>query len=218
MDIVYQPIFDLHNGCIFGYEALLRPAHGSPLEAIETARREKRIVALDRWIMFQASVQAATWLERDQLLFLNAEPVTVTDPSTWEPWPLALPPERVVIELTERDVLVGLDISPLKAQGVRLALDDFGTGHSNVEALSWIRPQFVKLDRQFWTQCGEVKALTQTVKRPDFCLLAEGVETAEDLEFVRRLPVRYVQGFYLGRPMPADNLRREASPVRLGVL
>ena len=208
MHIAYQPIWDLSQGIVFGYEALLRPVQGSPQDFICRARKEGSVVKLDRWIMEQASLEASKYLAAHERLFLNVEPETATALSVWSLRTLALPPHQIVIEITERGALDGLELGLLRSSGVSVALDDFGTGNSNLSALS-LGPDFVKVDRRFLAEPherGVLKMLARSAAELGFALIAEGVEKENDLAFVEKQSIRYAQGYFLGRPAAAKTI------------
>lgn len=227
LSAVFQPIVDLSAGAIFGYEGLVRgPADTpwqSPLKLVDAALREGRMVALDHRC-------AETIGERfDHMglpgrLFLNISPEAFCDPD-YQSFlvetllrRLRLAADRVVLEITEQQehkdyehVRQSADF--YRRQGFRIALDDLGAGYAGLRLWSELRPDFVKVDRHF------IENLHRDVVKRDFLssilaigrglncrVIAEGIETADELGAVRRLGISLGQGYHLGRPAPVPPL------------
>ncbi len=193
---------------VIGYEALMRPLDGSsPVDVIEQHRRKGTIAALDQTLMRQAMEDCQGFLRAGELLMVNTEPETLSE-AVWDPWEYALKPNQVVIEITERACLDELDLNKFLNIGVQFALDDFGTGMSNLLALERLKPAFVKMNREFLAghdDSGVLALLAEQFVRFGSKLIVEGVESESDLAFLRHIRVRYVQGFYTGRPAPAQD-------------
>lgn len=205
--IAYQPIFDLFEKKIIGYEALMRPQNGqTPEQVLACFRAQHRIVELDRDLMTQAIEGSIRLLDSSQLLMLNVEPETLAH-FTWDPWAFPIQPRSVVLEITERAPLERLDVSVFSRVGVQLALDDFGTGFSGLLALEQIKPLFIKMDRNFLANhddTGILSIMASECSRMGMKLIVEGVEDEDDLAFLRHIRARYAQGYFLGRPMVAE--------------
>jgi EAL domain-containing protein (putative c-di-GMP-specific phosphodiesterase class I) len=127
----------------------------------------------------------------------------------------ALLPHRLALEITERDALRQPEVAiralnELKGLGVAIHLDDFGRGHSSLSYLERLPVDVVKLDRDFIPRSGRgedvLAALVALVAAFGHQLLAEGVETAEDLRKVQATGCHFAQGFFISRPLPADRL------------
>lgn len=214
--IAYQPIWDLVTQQILGYEALMRPIDGRPPEAILAHyRANRRIVYLDRLLINQAMEESTGLLGSGQLLMVNVEPETLAA-LEWLPWEFPLAPNVVVIEITERAPLDQLDVSIFHRVGVQLALDDFGTGTSSMLALERIKPAFVKMGREFLANhddTGILAVMASECSRMGMKLIVEGVEDEADLAFLHHIRARYAQGYYLGRPMFAEEHKRIHSNI-----
>nr|PZN37332.1 MAG: EAL domain-containing protein [Bacillota bacterium] len=215
---VLQPVMDLRTGRIVGYEALLRGPEGSlerPDELFRAAEAAGILPALERAAR-ETALQYGRWvLERGLELSLNIDarvpllddrcPLTgLLADGCWV--------RRVVLEVTERTVLNrDLDflgaLDRYRAAGGRVALDDLGAGDSGLQALLAIRPDMVKLDRALtagmdrggW-RLALVEGLVAAAHRVGAVVVAEGIETVEDLRAARRAGVDYAQGYLVGRP------------------
>ncbi len=215
--MAYQPIWDLVTQKVIGYEALMRPQNGqSPEEVLSCFRSENRIVSLDEALIHQSMESAADLLKSNQLLMVNVEPETLAN-FEWLPWKFPLSPHSTVIEITERAPLTHLDVSIFPRIGVQLALDDFGTGSSDLLALERIKPTFVKMDRNFLAEhndAGVLSIMASECSRMGMKLIVEGVENEADLAFLRHIRARYAQGYFLGRPMFAEEYALNLSLVK----
>jgi EAL domain-containing protein (putative c-di-GMP-specific phosphodiesterase class I) len=229
IDVVFQPIWDAEHGVPFGFEALARPAAGygltGPQEAFEIAERLGCAPALDA-VCLKAILARAAELPPEALLFINIVPETLDrDLLGGTVFVEAvvragIAPERVIIELTERamprlDVIVR-EAKRLQSLGFKLALDDTGSGNAGLEVLRQLAVDFVKIDRAVVLQAMSdptaraiVASIVAIAQAMGACVIAEGIETTEVLDFVRRdvmlgwqrdTTIRGVQGYLLGRP------------------
>ena len=206
-----QPVVRPADRLIVGYEALAR----MPLDPVRSpdwwlAKAEE--VGL-RANLEVACLAAATDLGSppdDRLLFVNLSPSLLAEPAA-----LALLdrlPERVVVELTEQEAVEdydGLrhDLAPWLARGVRIAIDDAGAGYSSLRHVIELTPDFLKLDRELVRDLDRdrnrralVSAMSAFAAEVGTSVIAEGVETAEELEVLRDAEVDLVQGYLLARP------------------
>jgi EAL domain-containing protein (putative c-di-GMP-specific phosphodiesterase class I) len=231
---VFQPIWDVPNRRLLGFEALARfPGGTSPALVWNEARemgqevgRRLNIVAL------QSAVAAGANLPG--LLFLNLSARYLgSSPSTPDGVALAAiqrhrPLSRVVLELVEdpevhRQRAVRW-VRWMQAAGVRFALDDAGTGASDASRFFWLRPQFVKVDAQVLRQwmegeAGELRRWVRFAAYTGAAVIVEGVESLGLTNALRPLQVCYLQGFALGRPAPAEHWLRRGpflGSVRIG--
>lgn len=233
MSLVYQPIFALESGSVVGAEALLRwdhPKLGSiaPGRFVPIAEDTGLIIELGGWVLREGCRQLARWKANEQgaeppQLCLNVsgrqlmQPdfvVTVADALREG----ALDPRSLVIEVTETvlmEELAGahLVLEELHDLGVALFLDDFGTGYSSLAYLSRFPLDGFKVDRAFIRRLADepesraiVEAITGMGRALGLIMVAEGVETQEQLDRVRDLGCQQVQGFLLGRPMSPERL------------
>jgi diguanylate cyclase (GGDEF)-like protein len=223
--VAYQPIVNALDGTASHVEALARWPHPtwgpvSPGEFIEVAERNGQIHAMGRWVLRQACLDAARWPGANPpKVSVNVSAAQVSSGKLVSQVREALaaaklPPQRLVIELTEslpmaRSEGVSQTLSDLRAMGVELALDDFGTGYSSLSSLMKQPVSLVKIDQSFVKDVpggGEVliKATVDVARRFGLEVVAEGVETALQRSRLESLGVNYMQGWLFGRPMPAD--------------
>ncbi len=224
---VFQPIFDLRTGHPRGYEALIRPMPGSGFadtgELFAAAESVGRTVELDLACV-AASVSAFAQSSAPGSLTLNLSPRTLEadDFSVHGLVQLlrrhGLDPSRVVLELTEREAVEAMDrllraVEACRAAGMRIAADDVGAGNAGLRLLAQVRFDIVKIDLSL-VQGGAVRATSQEVVRTlkdladrwGALVIAEGVETPDQLEFVRSLGIRAGQGYLLGRPAETPSM------------
>ena len=210
-----QPILDLQSMEPLAVEALCRPlnkAFPTPTSLFRTAERTGRVVELGR------AIRESVWklveeLPAEQLLFVNVHPFELGDlagnlPSSL----LASVSRRIVLELTEVAAIEDFVtcrklLDELRTAGFRLALDDFGAGYSGLRSLTELAPEFVKIDMSLVQQLRHsphtallFKHVLDYGSERGFSVIAEGIETAEDLASVRELGCQFAQGFHLGMP------------------
>ncbi|MBY8873609.1 bifunctional diguanylate cyclase/phosphodiesterase [Micromonospora sp. PLK6-60] len=241
----FQPIVDLGTGEATGAEALARwhhPTHGliDPLRFLEAVERSGLLPAFAEAILDQALLAARSWRDAgfDLPVSVNVSPRSLLD-ARFPGSVLArlrahdLPPDRLVLELTETLTLSQLDVvdrvlSRLRDAGVRLALDDFGTGYSSLSLLSRIPVHELKIDRSF-VAAMETSAEAAAVIRStldlgrslDLDVVAEGVENEPQRRALWELGCTAGQGHLFARPLPAGALLatlRRGSGGRPGVL
>jgi diguanylate cyclase (GGDEF)-like protein len=233
MDAAFQPIWRPDGATLIGYEGLARPharhQFSGPMEAFETAARMGRVPELDA-VCRHAIFARATRLPASALLFVNLSPEALGHESIAgdtlldEARAAGLEPEQVVLEITERSItrrtVAIREGARLRALGFRLALDDVGAGNAGLELLRHLPVDFVKIDREVVTGAlvdrgarGIYLAIVTFAQQTGAAVIAEGIETSEQLTFVRgrdtahipaeHLGVQGVQGYLLGRPAPA---------------
>jgi diguanylate cyclase (GGDEF)-like protein len=227
-EVFYQPQLNLARNEISGCEALLRwrhPLRGliSPVTFIPVAEETGLIVEIGDWVLRQACADASTW-PGDIRVAVNVSAIQLKRSDVLESALEALKasglsPKRLELEVTEsvlleehRDVLDTLQ--KLHDLGVRIALDDFGSGYSSLGYLRRFPFDKIKLDRSFVSELsdkgGNSSAIVRTVaalgSNLGIATTAEGVETAEQLDLVRREGYTEVQGYYLSRPVPLKDL------------
>ncbi|MCE3001285.1 MAG: EAL domain-containing protein [Xanthomonadaceae bacterium] len=227
LEVRYQPILEIASGRIAGYEALVRwehPERGvvSPAEFIRIAEETSLIVPVGHHVFEAACAALAALGPASDLPFVAVNVsarqlaevdvvATVADCATRA----GIPPSAIKIEITESLTLdveaVAALIARAHARGIKVALDDFGTGFSNLGHLHRLRFDTVKLDQGFVRQMLEaprchaiVQAITTMVAALDADMVAEGVETAGQLEALRALGCRYAQGWLIGKAEPAS--------------
>ena len=222
IELHYQPQAHI-GGEITGFEALVRwhhPRHGlvSPATFIPLAEESGIIVDLGEWILRTACREAASW-PRPLDIAINLSPVQFQHgdlPSLVHQILLetGLSPARLEFEITE-GVLIGdfnravSILRRLKALGVRIAMDDFGTGYSSLSYLQSFPFDKIKIDQSFIANLGRsqqaatiVRAVIALGRGLDMPVVAEGVETADQLKFLAGESCNEIQGYFIGRPKP----------------
>ena len=218
LDYYFQPIVDAVDGSVYAYEALMRSrteTKVSPLSIIKYAAMQERLSDVERatFINVLRYIDQNEKCFGDARVFINSIPgVSIGDEAYSElDSYLADHAERVVVELTEEAELKDSDLERLKTyfakMHIEIAVDDYGTGYSNVSNLLRYMPDFVKIDRSLLSDIHEYPQKQHFVREIiDFChdngikALAEGVETAEELQSVIHLGADLIQGFYTARP------------------
>ncbi len=225
---VFQPVFDLATGEMIGIEALSRGPRGSEFESGETlfslAERTELLIPLER-VCRQRSLEAIASIPVNRQIFMNLSPAAASDPEFLGPLfleqvaAMGLSPDRIVLEITERTYAVyeGLFrevLSRFRQQNFRIAVDDVGTGYSNLTSLAEIEPDYLKFDNVFVrgidrrrTKQELLEALMSFARKMKTKVIAEGIETREELRALQTLGVPYGQGFLLARPMPFGEIK-----------
>ena len=222
----YQPIVDLVSGRTVAIEALVRWEHPTrgllgPAAFIELAEQTRVIDEIGLRVLELATAQMSTWrasglVGDDVDLHVNLsarqlESGRLVDLVATTLDRIALPPERLVLELTESVAVDaagrhGSQLDELRATGVRLAIDDFGTGYSSLSQLGALPVDVLKVDRSFTDAItsGEAPILLEAVVKLgnalDIEVIAEGVENQLQAELLRRIGCRRAQGYHLARP------------------
>lgn len=211
--VEYHPIFSADTGLVFGYEALARGTPRSlrsPEVMFEVAADADLVWELSRLCRSRALAGAASRLRRGELLFLNADPHDFTDP-TFGDFDAA-DPRRVVIEITERTAITDYPafrerLNVLRDRGFRFAVDDAGSGYAGLGSIANLEPDFIKLDISLINSIDSnfikqnlVETMVGFAREQGAMVIAEGIESAEELETVKRLGVPLVQGFFLQPP------------------
>lgn len=238
--LFYQPQFDMADGRLVGLEALLRwhtPRDGTrePKEFVPAAEASGLIVDIGGWVLEAACAQFAAW--REQGIAPPRVSINVSAQQLkYAEFPrsvrrvldkFAIAPELLELELTETvlaEDAAGAALLQIAALGVRIALDDFGTGYSSLNYLRLHPIHAVKIDRSFLEEVPVNPAsatLAETIITMAHALgkevVAEGVETEEQMQFLREHGCDIAQGFYLARPMPAAQVT-ELLQIRLGAV
>ena len=216
----FQPIVSAKDGNIIAYEALMRTdrKYGlSPLQIIDMAAKYDRLYDIEHATMFNVLYQ----LSRNQnffkkrKLFINAIPSSFLSEEDWAGLMNVYGElmEKVVIELTEQtdtsDENLDYLINRLKYHRVEMAIDDYGTGYSNTSRLIRYDPRYIKLDHSLIAGIDTnmklrsiVSQLIDMMHSNGYLVLAEGVETSEELRVLSGMHVDLFQGFYISRPKP----------------
>ncbi len=227
LELHYQPIFDCITGELFAFEALLRwnhPTRGqiSPNIFIPVAEETGMIVPIGRWVLQTACREAASWT-RPLRIAVNISPLQFRQPNLPEEVSAivaatGMAPDRLDLEVTEGVLIEDPEramaiITALKAQGIHISLDDFGTGYSSLIYLHRFPFDTIKIDRAFIADLStepQARAIVEAViflaQGLHLAIVAEGVETQQQLAILHSLSCTFVQGFRMGRPVPATML------------
>ncbi|MGN1084059.1 MAG: EAL domain-containing protein, partial [Lachnospiraceae bacterium] len=218
---VFQPIVSLKSGEVYAYEALsritLKKCSFTIGEAFEIAQEMNCLWALERLCRIN-SIKASVDKPKQAKLFLNVDPNIIHDPDfksgvtrdKLEKYNLSS--DDIIFEATERSAIK--DMNTFKAslkhyieQGFCVAVDDVGSGYSGINRIFEINPQYIKIDMEIIRGIEKdelkrsfVSALSQFASDSGIFLIAEGIETPEQLEAVISLKIDYAQGYYLAKP------------------
>jgi diguanylate cyclase (GGDEF)-like protein len=228
----YQPILDTARRRHRGAEVLLRWQHPdrgaiSPAEFIPLAEATGQIVPIGEWVLEQACRAWASWQTAAMdpgFLAINISRIQFRKRFSEKLAELMaryrIPPHALELEITERVLLddhpqVGEELAALRAMGVQLSLDDFGTGYSSLSYLKRFRFDALKIDRSFVAglpanadDVSVVKAIIAMANGLDLDVLAEGVETEAQFNFLAAQNCTYAQGYLFARPMDEESYRR----------
>lgn len=243
--VYYQPIMSLASGVIEGVEALVRwkhPERGlvTPSEFISVAEETGVIIPLGRWVLRESCRQMREWQDRFPALRsftlsvnLSGKQFTQTDLVEQIKQILSetrLDPHCLQLEITESSVIentatVTAMLVQLRDLGVRLSMDDFGTGYSSLSYLHRFPIHTLKIDRSFISNrdMGDeneiVKTIIMLARNMGMNVVAEGVETVEQLASLKALDCEYGQGFYFSRPVAPEEIERmlqdETAPLHV---
>ncbi|HST54119.1 MAG TPA: EAL domain-containing protein [Pyrinomonadaceae bacterium] len=233
--LLYQPIVSLDDFKLCGFEALLRwhhPERGliSPLDFVPIAEETGQIIAIGEWALQQACRQMRRW-EKE---YGMASPLFISVNLSCKQFnnPLLLKqvrgvlaktgisPRQLKLEITESAVMDNIDsatemLSQLRDLGVQLSIDDFGTGYSSLSYLHRFPINTLKIDRSFVTRMAEntenveiVRSIVMLAQVLGMDVVAEGVETKEQLKILRDLRCEYGQGYYFSRPSNAADAEK----------
>lgn len=241
----FQPMYEVSTGRLIAVETLARWVHPHrglvpPVEFIPLAEDTGLINALGLKILRQACIHARLWENAGLprvVVTVNVSAIQIRDLGLAQSIKeiireTGMAPHRLLLEVTESTLIADLDrgsrfMEELVAEGVYFALDDFGVGYSSLSYLGRLPVHALKIDRSFIRDLDSdsrsgtttIKAIVALAHAMDLRVVAEGIEHHEQMEQVRRLGCDTLQGFLLGRPMPAHELeallaRRESLPMR----
>jgi diguanylate cyclase (GGDEF)-like protein len=229
----YQPKVNLKTGAITGAEALIRWAHptrGSvpPAKFIPVAEDSGLIHPIGAWVLREACLQAKAWLDAGlppTPIAVNVSAIQFRSEGFLEGLlanlnNAGLDPKALELEMTERVLMKHLEQSTplfqtLRDIGIHVAVDDFGTGYSSLSYLRRIPLDALKIDQSFVRQIGNaegdtaiVSAIISMGRSLNLRVIAEGVETPEELEFLKAQECDEAQGYFFSRPVPAEAFAR----------
>ena len=226
----YQPRLDLKTGKIAGLEALLRWRHPekgliSPAEFIPVAEESGLIVPIGTWVLRTACMQARAWQEQglpNLVMAVNLSPRQFRQGQLAQQVAAVLEETGLSsncleLEITESLLIDGADksvlatLEALKTLGITLAIDDFGTGYSSLSYLKRFPIDTIKIDQSFVRDITSdpddaalVRAIIAIARSLRLNVIAEGVETEEQLDYLRRHDCDHMQGYFFSRPLPAN--------------
>ncbi len=229
--LYYQPRVDARSGELLSMEALIRWRHPelglvSPGDFIPLAESTGLIVRIGEVVIDKACAQLAAWREAGVALVpvsINVSPKQFQRGGVQRQLSRALsrwrvPANLIEVEITESAMMgdhddILAELAALRALGVKLHVDDFGTGYSSLSQLQRLKMDVLKVDRAFTMELGNSKegkvffqAIVSMAHALGMSVVAEGVETEEQLAILRKLDCNEVQGYYIARPVPAGEM------------
>lgn len=233
LELHYQPKVDLQTGRICGAEALLRWFNGkagmvSPMEFIPIAEETGLIIPIGRWVLETSCHHLKRWSEICDFPFgisANVSARQFQEPNFLNELEIILeqthaPASNLTLEITEsllmEDVEQSIELmNQLRKLSLKLSIDDFGTGYSSLAYLKNIPVDELKIDRSFIMDvpekqdaCAIVSTIIYLARKLGFHTVAEGIETKEQLEFLRNEQCEQFQGFYFSKPLPASEMTK----------
>jgi len=232
LSLVYQPQVQVGTRAIFASEALLRWHNGnlgqiSPDQFIPVAESTELIIPIGNWVLEEAIKQNKKWLDRTNkknVVAVNLSPIQFKKsdlPQIIETLlkKYEMPAELLEVEITEGILVENMEgarsqLEKIKALGVKVAIDDFGTGYSSLKYLRNFNFDRLKIDREFIKDYpandnGKIaKAILNLAKQMDLKVIAEGVETIEQFEFMKENGCDEVQGYYFHKPLSVDDFEK----------
>ncbi|MFI2649604.1 putative bifunctional diguanylate cyclase/phosphodiesterase [Micromonospora fulviviridis] len=234
----FQPIVDLATGTVRSAEALVRWRHPRlgvlpPARFLPLAEETGLILAIDRWVIHEATRAAATWREQapEVTVAVNIAAAHLRRPDliatvTGAVGAAGLPPRALTLELTESALIEGSEavldrLTQLRDLGIRIAIDDFGTGYSSLSYLHRIPATELKIDRSFVSRLdaddarayATVEMINRLAAAFDLAVVAEGVETRSQHAAVTAIGCLHGQGWRYGRPVALSELLHALTPV-----
>jgi len=231
MHLEYQPIVSLESGELQGFEALLRWDHPklgriSPDQFIPIAEETGVIVSIGNWVLKQACLQLNAWRKlncgtKDLFINVNVSKRQLTQPDVAKNFErifkeTGIDHTGIKLEITESSIMddrheIIAVLDSIRALGVQLAMDDFGTGHSSLSCLHQFPINILKIDREFILNIEQrieytavIQAIVMLAHTLGISVVAEGLETAEQVAQLQALECDSAQGYYFAKPMPVD--------------
>lgn len=231
-ELYYQPKVDIVSGRVAGLEALLRWHHPrlgllSGGQFMPAATDTGQVVPIGEWVISAACAQAKSWQQREKALPTMPIAVNIAIPQIYADLPDVIdralrkydvPPSCLQLEITEslliRDVEKATSVlREISESGITIAIDDFGTGYSSLSVLKALPIDILKIDQSFVRDLGKdlgdnaiVAAIVNMARALALRVVAEGVETQEQLSILRELGCDEHQGYFYSKPMPAEAL------------
>lgn len=237
LELYYQPKVGMESGAVTGLEALIRwnsPRFGfvSPIRFIQLAEETRIIVPIGEWVLKTACIQQVEWSKAglDMAVAVNLSAVQFKSPSLVERLAAiidetGIDTSKLELELTESAFVDNPEdaihlLEQLRNLGCGISIDDFGTGYSSLSYLKAFPVTVLKIDRSFVRDLSHNsgdRAIAQSVvnlaNNLDMLTVAEGVETAEQLEILRQIGCSYIQGFFYSKPVSAQEIPRLVASI-----
>ena len=236
LSALFQPIMDLSNGAFLGFEGLIRgpadnPMH-SPASLFSAARQQGLTVEVEM-LCRQVVLESFAAQKLPGKIFLNVSPEALTHPSFKNGQTLTylgnlgIDPKRVIIEITENQPTYDFEamrnaLLHYRSMGFQIAMDDLGEGFSSLRLWSELRPEFVKIDMHFVQGVNTdpvkqqfLRSIQQIAQSSCTQVIAEGIETEEELKIIRDMGIAFGQGYFIARPNPIPPL---TAPAEAGCL
>ena len=235
INVAFQPQVNLRTGAIVAYEALARwsdPALGSvsPAEFIEIAEETSLVLVLDRLIISKALRSAGRWLRSDQRVSVNASARSLNSHEFAafvinQARRAGLEPSQVEVEITETSLIQNWDktkatVETLRAAGLRIVLDDFGVGYSSLSYLVEFPVQKIKFDRSFLLKATDeasilvMQSIADLANKMDVDLVAEGIETTNQMRLLKSINCNIGQGYLFSRPILSEKMAEYTRNLR----
>jgi EAL domain-containing protein (putative c-di-GMP-specific phosphodiesterase class I) len=234
---VFQPILSLLDGEIFGYEALSRGPRGSLLEKpddlFSAAEQFNKVWELE-FLCRSKAFARANGLPKDKMLFINVDPNIIKDPRFQKGVTLdmlayyKIDASSIVFEITEKNSIEDYKsfrkvLDHYTSQGYEIAIDDMGSGYSGLKLLAETRPQFIKIDMDLVRNIDKdglkqalLKAFNEFSAVANMKMIAEGIETIDELQTLIAIGIPYGQGYLLQRPI--DQFLDSSPEVKAAIL
>ncbi len=230
--LYYQPQYDLVTGKMIGVEALIRWNHKergfiSPAEFIPFSEKTGQIIPITEWVLQTAINQKREWEQKGYpsiKMSVNISGCIITEQMVFESFysyleSIKLKAGELEVEVTETAVMMELDkakesLERLRKLGITIAMDDFGTGYSSLNYLKILPFDILKIDREFVNNITDLKedyiykTLIELAHNMNLIVVAEGIETLQQKDFLIHHHCDVGQGYFLARPMPSDQIER----------
>lgn len=221
LSAIFQPIMDLSDGAILGYEGLIRGPADSPLHSpvnLFGAAKQQGLTLEVEMLCRQVVLEAFAAQNLPGSLFLNVSPETLAHPSFKYGQTLAyleqigIDPKRVIIEITENQPIFDFEdmrnaLLHYRSMGFKIALDDLGQGFSSLRLWSELHPEFVKIDMHFIQGINAdplkqqfLRSIQQIAQSAGSQVIAEGIETEAEFRVIRNIGIGCGQGYFIARP------------------